>query len=329
MIARRRFLAAVGGSLVLGASVARDGLAQARPGAARVGLLFAAAPPTVAPRVAALREALAALGYTDGAQIVLEPRYADGDLARLPTLAQELVRLPVSVIVSGGSSATRPALDATRTIPIVMAQDNDPVESGVVKSLARPGGNVTGFATLTPELAAKQLELLAEMVPGLTRVALFGDSQEAGNAATVAEAEAAAARLGIALQVLDARKLGGAPQLFAAALQHRAGAVLVLAGAYLFARHVEVVELAARHRLPAIYAHGEAVTAGGLATYGVNVIELYRRTAGLVVKILNGAKPADIPVEQASKFEFVINMKTAKALGLVLSASVLRRAENS
>ena len=171
--------------------------------------------------------------------------------------------MPAAVIVTGGSSATRPAVDATKTVPIVMAQDNDPVGSGVVASLARPGGNVTGFSTLVPELSAKQLALLAEMVPGISRVAMFGDSGEAGNAQSVAEAQAAAARLNIQLQHLDYRKVGGPPQLFEAAARQRAEALLVLASAYLFSRHEEVTALALKYRLPAIYAHGEAVRFGG------------------------------------------------------------------
>jgi putative ABC transport system substrate-binding protein len=322
MIPRRRFLeglAALAATRIAGA--------QQRTDIPRVGLLFAAAPPAVASRIVAFREELAALGYVEGKQVVFEIRYAHGDLARLPALAAELARMPVNVIVTGGSSATRPALDATSTIPIVMAQDNDPVGSGIVASLARPGGNVTGLSTLVPELSAKQLALLTEMVPGLARIAIFGDSGEAGDAQSVAEAERAATRLNIQSQTLDLRKIGGPAQLFAAAARMRAGAVLVLASAYLFARQDEVVALALAERLPAIYAHTEFVRRGGLATYGANVIELLRYAAGYVVKILNGAKPADLPIEQPTKFEFVINLKTAKALGLTIPQSLLLRAD--
>jgi putative ABC transport system substrate-binding protein len=319
---RRAFLAGV-----TALAVARGVQAQPRAEVPRIGLLFAAAPPAVAARVDAFRMGLAALGYADGQRVQLEPRYAYGQLARLPALAAELVRLPAAVIVTGGSSATRPAVDATKTVPIVMAQDNDPVGSGVVASLARPGGNVTGFSTLVPELSAKQLALLAEMVPGVSRVAMFGDSGEAGNAQSVAEAQAAAARLNIQLQHLDYRKVGGPPQLFEAAARQKAEALLVLASAYLFSRHEEVTALALKYRLPAIYAHGEAVRFGGLATYGVNVIDLFSRAAGYVVKILSGTKPADLPVEQPAKFEFVLNMRTAKAIGLAIPQSLLLRAD--
>ena len=319
---RRGFLA--GASALAAARIAR---AQPRTGIRRIGLLFAAAPPAVAARVVALREGLAAQGYTEGREFAFEIRYAGGDLARLPALATELVRIPVSVITTGGSAATRPAIDATRTIPIVRAQDNDPVGSRHVASLARPGGNVTGFSTLAPELSAKQLALLAEIVPGLTRVAVIGDADEAGNAQSVAEAEAAAGRLNLQMQYLDVRKAGGPPQLFAAAVAGRAGAVLVLASGHLFARQQEVIALALRHRLPALYAHPEFVRIGGLATYGVNVLDLFRRAAGYTAKILGGARPADLPVEQPTKFELVINMKTAKALDMLIPQSVLLRAD--
>jgi putative ABC transport system substrate-binding protein len=322
MIPRRTFL---GGLAAL--AVARIAGAQQRTDLPRVGLLFAATPPAVAARVVAFREGLAALGYVEGKQVAFEIRYAHGDLTRLPALAEELARMRVNVIVTGGSSATRPALDATSTIPIVMGQDNDPVGSGIVASLARPGGNVTGLSTLVPELSAKQFALLSEIVPGVARVAIFGDSGEAGDAQSVAEAERAAARFNIQSQTLDLRKVGDPAQLFAAAAGGHAGAVLVLASAYLFTRQDEVVALALKARLPAIYAHPEFVRRGGLATYGVNVIELFRRSAGYVVKILNGTKPADLPIEQPTKIEFVINLKTAKAIGLSIPQSLLLRAD--
>ncbi len=322
MIPRRRFL---GGLAALG--TARIAGAQQRPDVPRIGLLFAAAPPAVVARVDAFREGLAALGYAEGKQVAFEIRYAHGDLARLPALAAELARMPVNVLVTGGSSATRPALDATSTIPIVMAQDNDPVGWGNVDSLARPGGNVTGLSTLVPELSGKQLELLSEMVPGIARVAIFRDSGEAGDAQSAAEAERAAARLHIQSQSLDLREVGEPAQLFAAAVRGRASAVLVLASAYLFARQDEVIALALKARLPAIYAHPEFVRRGGFATYGVNVIELFRRSAGYVVKILNGTKPADLPIQQPTKLELVINLRTAKALGLTIPQSLLLRAD--
>jgi putative ABC transport system substrate-binding protein len=322
VIDRRAFLA--GGAAL---AVARSVRAQSRAEVPRIGLLFAAAPAAVAARVDAFRAGLAALGYAAGAQVAFETRYANGDLSRLPALAAELAKLPVAVIVTGGSAATRPALDATRTIPIVMGQDNDPVGSGFAASLARPGGNVTGLSTLVPELAAKQVALLAEIVPGVSRIAVIGDASEAGNAQSVAEAERAAKRLNIEVQYLDVRKAGDPGELFALAARGRAGAVLVLASGYLFARQREVTDLALRARLPALYAHPEFVRSGGLATYGVNVIELFGRAAGYVVKILGGAKPADLPIEQPTKFEFVISLKVAKAIGITIPQSLLLRAD--
>jgi ABC-type uncharacterized transport system substrate-binding protein len=325
MISRRSILAGAGAAVGLAALLrAQHGAAATVP---RIGFLFAAAPPPVAARMDAFREGLAAQNLVDGRNVIFEERYAYGDLTRLPALARELVRLPVSVIVTGGSTATRPALDATTRIPIVMGQDNDPVGAGFVQSLARPGGNVTGLSTLVPELSAKQLALLTELVPGLSRVAAFGDAGEPGNATSVAEVRRAAAMLGVELQYLDRRELGGVRELFAAAKRARAGAVLVLASAYLFAHQSEMIAIALASRMPALYAHPDIVGSGGLATYGVNAVELFRYAAIYVVRILNGAKPADMPIEQPTKFEFVINMKTARLLDLAIPKSVLLRAD--
>jgi putative ABC transport system substrate-binding protein len=296
-------------------------------GIPRIGLLFAAAPPAVASRITAFRDGLGALGYVEGKQLDLDIRYAWGDLSRMPLLAAQLVRLPVQVIVSGGSSATRPALAATSTIPIVMAQDNDPVGSRVVQSLARPGGNVTGLSTLVPELSGKQLALLSEMVPGLRRIVVFEDSGEPGNPQSVAEARRAAARLNIEAQILDARNFNSVARMFAEAVQGRPGAALVLASAYMFARQDELIARALQARLPVLYAHPEFVRRGGFATYGVNVIDLFRDAAGYVVRILNGAKPADLPIAQPRRFELVINLQTARALGIAVPTSLLIRAD--
>lgn len=322
MIDRRTFVAGLPAL-----ALHRVAFSQPRAELPRVGLLFAAAPSVVAPRVVALRQGMKALGYIENKHYVLEPRYADGDLARLPILVAELIGLPVQVVVSGGASATRPLLDATKSLPIVMGQENDPVGAGIVPSLARPEGNVTGLATLIPELSAKQLALLAEMLPGLMRVALIGDSGEAGNDPTVAEAITAARRLNLPLQYLDRRKVGEPPQLFAAATQGRAGAVLVLASAYLFARQGEMCDLALQARMPSLFAHWEYVRSGGLATYGVNVLDLFRYAATYVVEILEGARPRDLPIEQPTKLEFVINLRTAKQLNLTIPRSVLLRAD--
>lgn len=324
LLGRRSFVAGIGAGLLLGGELAR---AQPRAGVPRIGFLFAAAPPAVASRIDALREGLAALGLAEGRHFTFEPRYAFGDLSRLKPLAEELVALPVSVIVTGGSSATRPARAATSTIPIVMGQDNDPVASGVVGSLARPGGNVTGLSTLVPELAAKQMALLAELVPRLARVAVFEDSGEAGNTRSVAEAKRAAGRLNVAVQFVDLRKFDTPAQAFAAAINARAEALLFLASASLFSRQDQWLALAFNARLPAIYAHPEFVQRGGLATYGVNVPDLFRRAAIYVFRILGGTPPAELPIEQPTRLEFVINLKTARAIGLAIPQPVLLRAD--
>ena len=301
--------------------------AQPRSDIPRIGLLFAAAPPAVAARVDAFRAGLAALGYTEGAQVAFEIRYANGDLTPPAEAGRGTRAAARRRDRHGRFVGHRPAAGATRTIPIVMGQDNDPVGSGFAASLARPGGNVTGLSTLVPELAAKQVALLAEIVPGVSRIAVIGDASEAGNAQSVAEAERAAKRLKIDVQYLDVRKAGDPAQLFALATRGRVGAVLVLASGYLFARQREVTDLALRARLPALYAHPEFVRSGGLATYGVNVIELFGRAAGYVVKILGGAKPADLPIEQPTKFEFVISLKVAKEIGITIPQSLLLRAD--
>jgi putative ABC transport system substrate-binding protein len=279
------------------------------------------------PNIEAFRQGLRQFGYVEGQNIVIEWRSSEGREDRLPGLAAELVRLNVDVIVTGGSGATRPAKEVTTTIPIVMAQDSDPVESGFVMSLARPGGNITGLATLHPAVSAKRLEILKEMVPRLSRVALFGTSTWSGNAHGLRETELAAGALGIKLQYLDVVH----PKDFETAFQgaakgHAEAGVMLVWGPLLNARRKEVAELAVKRRLPMIYRAREHVQAGGLLAYGPNIPDLFQRAAIYVDKILKGAKPADLPVEQPTKFELVINMKTAKALGLMIPPSLLLRA---
>lgn len=322
MRGRRRFVASV--CVLAGAGLVR---AQPRAEPARVGFLFAASPHAVAARVDAVRAGLAALGYVEGRQVTFEPRYASGDLRLLPALAAELVALPCAVIVSGGSSATRPLAEATRTIPIVVGQDNDPVAAGVADSYARPGRNVTGLATLTPELSGKQVALLVEIVPGMKRMAILGDGGEAGDAESVAEAARAAASLRVQTVHLDVRTEGGLPQMFAAAARARVDGALVLKSAYMFPRSREVIDLALKSRLPAIYADPEFVRLGGLVTYGVNANDLFRRASGYIVKILNGAKPGELPIEQPRAFDLIINAASARAIGLALPQTVLLRAD--
>ena len=263
----------------------------------------------------------------EGKNILIEWRSAEGKFNRLPELAAELVRLKVDVIVTGGPNATRPAKEATATIPIVMAFDTDPVGNGFVASLGRPGGNITGLSTLAPEISGKQLELLKEIVPKLSRLAVLGNSTLPGNAQALKEVELAAGAFGVKLQYLDVRGPKDIETMFRAASEARADAVLVLGSSVLVSRQTQVADLAAKNRLPAIYPQSDYMDAGGLMFYGVSITEMYRHAAIYVDKILKGAKPADLPVEQPTKFEFIINLKAAKQIGLKIPPNVLVRAD--
>jgi putative tryptophan/tyrosine transport system substrate-binding protein len=267
------------------------------------------------------------LGYTEGKDIILEIRNADGKLDRLKELAAELVRFKVDVIVTRGSGPTRAAKAATATIPIVMTQDPDPVGNGFVASLAKPGGNITGLSTLAPEISGKQLELLKETVPKLTRVAVFRTPTVPGHALQLREIGLAAGPVSIQLQYLDVLGPKDIETAFRAASDQRAEALIVLGGAILAGQRTRIVEFAVKSRLPAIYSTPGAVDAGGLMSYGVNQIDLDRRAATYVDKILKGAKPADLPVEQPKKFDFVVNLKAAKQIGLTIPLNVLVRAD--
>jgi len=295
---------------------------------ARIGYLTGATPVGQAARVEAFRQGLRELGYVEGKNIVVEYRYAEEKLDRLPALAAELVRLKVDVIVTGGSLNTRAVKEATNTIPIVMAQDSDPVANGFVASLARPGGNITGLATLAPEIGGKQLEILTEIVPKLSRVAvLTASSTTPGNVQQRREIELAAGAFKVQLQFLDVGDTKDIETAFRAAKKGRADAVLVLRGSVLGAQGKHISEFAVKGRLPAIYGTRQGVEAGGLMSYGVNFTDLERRAATYVDKILKGAKPADLPVEQPTKFEFIINLKAAKQIGLTIPPNVLARAD--
>ena len=293
----------------------------------RIGFLAAPFPSSYTARIEAFRQGLRELGYVEGKNIVIEYRYAEGKLDRLPTLAAELVRLRVAVIVTGGSTNTRAAKEATATIPIVMSQDGDPVANGFVASLARPGGNITGLSNLAPELSGKRLELLKEIVPRLSRVAVLGTSTNPGTAQVLKETELAARAFGVKLQYLDVLSSKDIETAFRAAGKERADAVLVLAGSIFASHRTQVVDLAEKSRLPAIYSRREDVEARGLMSYGVSQPDLDRRAATYVDKILKGAKPADLPVEQPKKFEFIINLKAAKQIGLTIPPNVLVRAD--
>ena len=278
----------------------------------------------------AFRQGLRELGYVEGKNIVIEWRSWEGKRDRQRALAVELVHLNVDVIVAVGSSDIHVAKEATSTIPIVMVSSGDPVASGFVASLARPGGNVTGLATLRPELSGKRLELLKEIVPRLSRVAVFASpgSGDGDHAQILKELNRAAAPLGVALQHLDVRSPKDFETAFQAATKGRAEAVLIqLPGPVLTPRRKDVTELAVKSRLPLMYEGREVVEVGGLMSYGVSSTDRYRRAATYVDKILKGAKPADLPVEQPTKFEFVINLKTAKQIGLTIPPNVLARAD--
>jgi putative ABC transport system substrate-binding protein len=293
----------------------------------RIGYLITSSPAAIAPRMDAFQQGLRELGYVEGKNIVIERRHGEGKLDRLPGLAAELVRLNVDVLVTSGPTATRPAKEATSTIPIVMTFDDDPVGSGFVASLARPGGNITGLSTLAPEISGKQLELLKEIIPRLFRVAVFGTSTRQGTAQALKEMELAAGAFAVKLQYLDIEDPKDTATAFRAASKGRADALLVLQSPVFNSQRAQIADLAQKSRLPAAYPRREFVEDGGLMSYGVSISDLDRRAATYVDKILKGAKAADLPVEQPTKFEFIINLKAAKQIGLTVPPNVLARAD--
>jgi len=298
-----------------------------QPKIPRIGIVIGQPLSAIAVRDDAFRQGLRELGYIEGKNIVIEHRSAEGKLDRLPELMAEMVRLRVDVIVSHGPTTTRAAKQATTTIPIVMAQDTDPMGNGFVASLAHPGGNITGLSSLTADLSGKRLELLKEILSKLSRLAIFGTSTNQGNTQSRNETEVVAGALGMKHQYLDVLGVKDIETAFHAAANGRADALFVLRGPVLNSHRSQVVQLAAKHRLPAAYPTNEYVEVGGLMSYDANSAYLARRAATYVDKILKGAKPADLPVEQPTKFEFVINLKAAKQLGLNISQSVLYRAD--
>jgi putative ABC transport system substrate-binding protein len=316
------------GLLVIFVTLAACGAVGAQPTKIpRIGFLGAASLSATSARIEAFRHRLRELGYVEGKNIVIEYRWAEGKIERLPELAAELVRLKVDVIVTSSAAPTRAAKEATTTIPIVMANDNDPVGSGHVASLAQPGGNITGLATFAPEVSGKQLELLKEIVPKLSRVAVLGNSTNSGNAQLLKEVDLTAGAFKVKLPYLDVLSPKDIETAFRAASKQRAGAVLLLASPVLFSQRTEIAELAVKNRLPAMYPQSDYMESGGLMYYGANTPDLYWRAATYVDKILKGAKPADLPVEQPKKFEFVINLKAAKQIGLTIPPNVLARAD--
>jgi len=293
----------------------------------RVAYLTALSTAIDASRIEALRQGLRDLGYVDGKNIFIEVRSTGGSSDGLSALATELVRTKVDIIVTGGPTATRPAKEATSTIPIVMAQYSDPVGNGFVASLARPGGNITGLSTHYQEISAKQVDLLKEMLQRLGRIAVLGVSTNPGNGQALRETEFAAAGLSIQINYFDVKVSKDIESAFRAASKERRDAVLVLNGPIFNSNRKFLTEIAAKNRLPTMYYAIEFVEDGGLMTYGVKRSDLYRRAATYVDKILKGARPADLPVEQPTKFELVINLKAAKQIGLTIPPNVLARAD--
>jgi len=275
----------------------------------------------------ALLQGLRELGYVEGQNLVIEYRYAEGKAERLPDLAAELVSLKVDIIVAGGTPPPLAAKRATTTIPIVMTSAGDPVGSGLVASLAKPGGNVTGLSTFTRDLAAKRLQLLKEVVPVVSRVAVLWNAANPYAVLNMRETEAAARTLGLQVKSVEVRGPDDIESGFPAAIRWRAGALIVVDDPFTYVHRTRIADLAARSQLPAMYGFMQYAEAGGLMAFGTSLADLSRRAAIYVDKILKGAKPADLPVEQPTKFELVINLKTAKALGLTIPQTLLLRAD--
>jgi putative ABC transport system substrate-binding protein len=322
---RREVLALLGAAATSGSSAA---MGQGSGGAVRrIGFLSPQSVSSAAPLLAALQQGLSDLGWNEGANLAVESRYADGRFDRLPVLATELVGQNVEVIVAGSNPGVLAAKQATDAIPIVMATTGDPIAGGLVESLARPGGNVTGVTAIALELSAKRLELLKEVVPGATRVAVLTNPDSPYTPLYLKEAPPAARSLGLELQIMRARSPSEFDAAFAAMRSGDAQALMVPADIMFNTEHVRLVELAAESRLPAVYWERAYVSAGGLMFYGAGLPDVYRHAATHVDRILRGARPADLPVEQPTRFELVINLTAAKALNLAIPASLLARAD--
>jgi putative ABC transport system substrate-binding protein len=327
VITRRTFLA--GTSAVLLAAPLAAEAEQAVGKLPRVGLLLpgSSSDPLVQPYLDVLRRGLRELGYVEGQSIAIEYRWAEGKYEQLPDLASELVRPKLDVIVAVGTVVVQAAKQTTQTIPIVMTNVDDPVATGLVASMARPGGNVTGLSLMSHELVGKQLGLLREVMPKVSRVAVLWNPANPANATQLREAEVAASALGVRLLPLEAQRPSEIDRAFAAMTRERMGALLVLLDSMLLVQRERIADLAAKNHLPTVYGLRWHAEAGGLMAYGANLLDMVRRIAGFVDRILKGAKPADLPVEQPTKFELVINLKTAKALGLTIPPSLLGRAD--
>ena len=304
--------------------------AQAQQGKVpRIGLLVPGSASSYGTRIEAFRKGLRELKYVEGQNVNIEYRYAEGKLDRLTELAAELVRLRVDMIVTSGNASVRAAKKATTTIPIVVSNTNDLVGPGHVVSLARPGGNITGLTNMAPELAGKRLELLKEAVPKLSRVAVlwWNDPAASGRSASWKESELSARELRLQLHSMEVRNLSDFERAFEDARKARSDALAVTPSPFFSAHQKLITQLAAKSRLPAIYSQGEYANAGGLMSYGPDVVYQHYRAATYADKILKGTNPADLPVERPTKFEFIINLKTAKQIGLTIPPNVLARAD--
>jgi ABC-type uncharacterized transport system substrate-binding protein len=317
---RREFISLLGGA------VAWPLAARAQQGGstARIGLLWPGDAPPVSPRMESFRQGLRALGFVDGQNTAIELRYAQRGPQQLPELAAELIRLKVDVIFASGDLAPKVAQQTTETIPIVAISD-DILGAGVIASLSRPGGNTTGLTILAPELSAKRLEVLRDIIPGLSRVTALWDPTTGASQVTMTAS--AALSLNLKLQILEVRRREDVAGAVRAARNSQAEALNVFSSPVLSSLHREIIAFAAEYRLPAIYQWKEHVEAGGLVSYGPNLAAIWRQSAIIVAKVLKGVKPADLPVEQPTKFELVMNLRTANSLGLSIPPSVLLRAD--
>ena len=321
---RRDFIALLGGAAAAWPLVAR---AQ-QPAMAVIGYLGAGSPAAGVQIIAALRQNLAEAGYVDGRNVAIESHWAEGQYDRLPAMASEMVRRQVAVIIAtGGTAPALAAKAATTTIPVVFSVTDDPVALGLVASLARPGGNATGVTFLLAELGAKQLGLLRELVPAAMRIGLLVNPNNTTSQAQTSDVVAAASSIGATIDVLRASDTHEIEAAFATLVRNRDDALLVGTDPFLYSRRVHLATLAARHAIPAIYPVRENAEVGGLISYGTSLTEVYRQVGGYTVRILKGTKPADLPVVRSTKFELVINLPTARALGLNVPPSLLARAD--
>ena len=328
---RRSLKKAVLGSILFAGAVLAVAViveAQQPKKIAKIGYLFGSTPAATAQNIEAFRQGMRELGYVEGKTFLLEIRYGEGRAERLPELARELVGLKLDVIVTGTDFSIAAIKRETQTIPIVMANSSDPVGTGFVASLARPGGNVTGLSNMSPDLGGKRLELLTEVVPGLSRVAFLWNPDVRGNLLAYKETEGAASSLRVQLQSIEVVRAEDLDRAFLAVTKGRAQALIMPPGSPVgFANRSQIASFAERNRLPSMYGISEYVDSGGLMSYGPSLPDMHRRAATYVDKILKGTKPADLPVEQPTKFEFIINLKTAKQIGVTIPQSVLYRAD--